>query len=84
MSTQTLSDKALSILAFAAFHSLASGEAIGEIVVDDGAGHTADPDGLAELTTRQLLTVQGTRARLTETGSNALRTVLTAIRASQQ
>ena len=84
MSEQKLSDKALSILAFAAYHSLASGEAVGEIVIDDGNGHKADPDGLAEIQATGLIEPDGSRGRLTAAGRGALDVVLEALRASQR
>ena len=84
MSNQKLSDKALSILAFAAYHSLASGEAVGEIVVYDGHGHKADPQGLDELKSERLLEVDGARGRLTEAGRDELDLVIEAIRGSRR
>jgi hypothetical protein len=83
MSDQKLSDKAISILTFAAYHSLASGESVGEVVIDDGHGHKADADGLAELQAEGLITIVGSRARLTDEGADELQIVLEAIRASQ-
>lgn len=80
MSEQKLSDKALSILAFAAYHSLVSGEAVGEVVIDDGKGHTADSNGLAELETEGLIRVEGSRGRFTEAGVDELGIVLEALR----
>ena len=84
MSEQKLSDKALSILAFAAYHSLESGEVVGEVVVDDGKGHLADQAGLAELESEGLIEVNGTRARFTEDGANELGNVIEALRDSQR
>ncbi|BDA86710.1 hypothetical protein Sa4125_42520 [Aureimonas sp. SA4125] len=83
MSGQHLSDKAISILVLAAYHSLSSGETVGQIVLDDGHGHTADADGLGELHAEGLLEVNGTRGRLTEAGSEELQIIIDAIRASQ-
>lgn len=83
MSKQHLSDKAISILVFAAYHSLSSGEMVGEIVLDDGQGHKADAEGLAELEAEGLIEVHGARGRLTEAGSEELQIVIDAIRASQ-
>jgi hypothetical protein len=83
MSNQRLSDKAISILVFAAYHSLASGDTVGEIVLDDGHGHKADSDGLAELQEEGLIEVLGSRGRFTEAGSEELQIVIDAIRASQ-
>jgi hypothetical protein len=49
MSDQEPSDQALPIPAFPTFHSLESGEFVGDVVVDDGTRHAADPAGLSEL-----------------------------------
>lgn len=75
-----LSDKARSILAFAAYHSLTSGEAVREVVLDDGKGHKADHEGVAELSAAGLLEEDGARGRLTQAGQAALEKVLSAIR----
>lgn len=71
-----LSDKARSILAFAAYHSLTSGE----VVLDDGKGHKADHDGVEELSAAGLIEADGSRGRLTEAGNEKLGKVLEAIR----
>ncbi|MFD2236168.1 hypothetical protein [Aureimonas populi] len=78
----TLTDKALSILAFAAYHALASGEKVRDVTLADGAGHRADPQGVDELKDAGLLTVEGDRGRLTEEGEATLDRVLGAIRAT--
>lgn len=44
-----LSDGALAVFAFAAYHQLASGDVVASVVVNDGAGHHADPAALQEL-----------------------------------
>lgn len=82
MSKHNLGDKALSILAFAAYHSLESGEVVGEIVVDDGNGHTANQEGLTELESEGLVEVNGARARFTEDGAKELGSVIEALKAS--
>lgn len=79
--TQEFGDKALSILAFAAYHSLTSGKPVTEVVLDDGQGHRADPDGVRELQAAGLLEPQGERARLTGAGEAALGRLIAAIRA---
>ncbi|MCO6048297.1 hypothetical protein NGM99_00640 [Mesorhizobium sp. RP14(2022)] len=74
------SDKGLSILAFAAYHSLTSGSTVSEVVLDDGEGHRADPDGVKELEDAGLLQADGARGRLSSEGEAALGKVLDAIR----
>jgi chromosome segregation and condensation protein ScpB len=44
-----LSDKALAVFAFAAYHQLESGEPVTGVVRRDGAGHKADEEALDEL-----------------------------------
>ena len=56
-----LSDKALAVFAFAAYHQLESGDAITSVVARDGAGHRADPDAIAELQARELGELNGER-----------------------
>lgn len=80
MSQGNLSDKALSILAFAAYHSLVSGEEVKEVVLDDGQGHHADSEGVKEMEAAGFLTPDGPRGALTDKGSEALGRVMNAIR----
>lgn len=75
-----LSDKGLSILVFAAYHTLVSGEQVREVVLDDGKGHRADPEGLAELEAAGLLRPSGARGALTPAGEQALRSLLETVR----
>lgn len=44
-----LSDKALAIFAFAAYHQLGSGDTITSVVANDLSGHHADPEALSEI-----------------------------------
>ncbi|MEA1834645.1 hypothetical protein U8607_21360 [Methylobacterium durans] len=78
--TQGLSDKALSIFTFAAYHRFLSGERVAAVVRRDGHGHEADPDGVAELEQRGLLTASETRLSLGEEAEAFVETVVDAIR----
>lgn len=49
-----MSDKALSVFAFAAYHQLESGDAVTSVIADDGAGHRANPEAVTELEAREL------------------------------
>lgn len=80
MSQTTLSDKALSIFTFAAYHSLVSGEQVTRVVLEDGSGHKADSEGVAELETGGYLTPEGDRGAFTDKGSAVLGRVLDALR----
>jgi len=80
MSQATLSDKALSILTFAAYHSLVSGETVTRVVLDDGKGHKADSQGVEEMEQAGFIEPEGERGTLTEKGTEALGKVIDAIR----
>lgn len=80
MPSQTLSDKGLSILTFAAYHELSSGEHVSEVTLRDGAGHAADPQGVAEVEALGLAKVDGQKAILTESGKEVLAQLLQQIR----
>jgi hypothetical protein len=75
-----LTDKGLSVLVFAAYHTLTSGEVVRKVVLDDGKGHQADADGVQEMIDAGLLEEQGERGRLTDKGEQALAELLELIR----
>lgn len=74
------SDKALSIFAFALYHELASGEAVTGVVLDDGAGHAADPEGVEELRASGLADVSENRIVFTPEGAKVLARMSGAVR----
>ncbi|MCJ2012603.1 hypothetical protein [Methylobacterium sp. J-076] len=75
-----LSDHALSILAFAAYHRLVSGERVTSVVRKDGAGHEADPKGVEELTGRGLATADEAAITLGDEAQEAVETLVAALR----
>ncbi len=75
-----LSDHALSILAFAAYHRLVSGERVTSVIRKDGAGHEADPKGVEELTGRGLAEVGETEITLGNEAQEAVETLVAALR----
>lgn len=75
-----LSDKGLSIFAFAAYHALNSGEHVAEVILRDHAGHAADPQGVREVQDLGLAKVDGDMAVLTDAGKRFLDQVLQQIR----
>lgn len=77
----SLSDHALSVFAFAAYHQLESGDSVSEVILDDGQGHKASADGVAELERAGLLKVDGTRGKFTDEGATKLRAIVEAIKA---
>jgi hypothetical protein len=78
--TQGLSDKALSIFAFAAYHRLLSGERVSWVIRKDGHGHEADPGGVAELEARGLATANETEISFEDAAAHFVDTVVEAIR----
>ena len=76
----TLSDKAIAVFAFAAYHELSSGETVVDVVLKDGAGHAADPSAIQELEAAGLATAEKERAVFTESGKSQLQAVIAAIR----
>ena len=84
MATQTLSDKGLSIITFAAYHQLASGENVVEVIIHDKAGHSANADGVKEVETLGLATIEGDKAVLTDSGRTLLEQVLQQIRGTSK
>ena len=75
-----LSDKALSIFTFAAYHRLLSGERVSSVIRKDGAGHEADPEGVSELEGRGLVSASGTDIAFNEAAQDFVETLLTALR----
>ncbi|SFV28015.1 hypothetical protein SAMN05216456_0415 [Devosia crocina] len=75
-----LSDKALAVFAFAAYHQLESGDAITSVVSEDGAGHRADPEALAELTEKELGAESGGRFVFNPAGQLMLSQIIDRIR----
>ena len=82
MPTEPLSDKAVAVFAFAAYHQLSSGEAVTDVVLQDGAGHAADPQAIAELEQRDLARSDGERATFTDDGRAQLGKIIDAMRSA--
>ena len=66
--TSDLSDKAVAVFAFAAYHQLGSGQPVKSVVRSDGKGHSADEEAVAELVERALATADGNSIAFTESG----------------
>lgn len=80
MPSNGLSDKAIAVFAFAAYHQLSSGETVADVVLHDGAGHSADPDAVAELERRDLARSENDRAVFTDLGKATLGKMIEALR----
>jgi len=77
-----LSDKALAIFTFAAFHQLESGDAITSVIANDAAGHRADPEAVAELEAKGLGELSGERFVFNVAGQLMLSQIIDRIRGS--
>lgn len=77
-----LSDKALAVFAFAAYHQLESGDSITSVVAEDGAGHRADPEAIAELQERELGALEDERFVFSVAGQLMLSQIIDRIRGS--
>lgn len=75
-----LSDKALAIFAFAAYHQLGSGDTITSVVAKDLSGHHADPEALSEIEEKELGELNGDRFVFNVAGQLILSQVVDRIR----
>ena len=78
-----LSDEALAVFAFAAYHQLSSGQIVRSIVQRDGAGHKASEGAVSELQGRGLIEADGRDIAFTPQGEEALQAVVSALRGRQ-
>ena len=78
--TDGLSDKALSVFVFAAYHELVSGQKVTSVIRCDHAGHVADSDGAAELESCGFITQNGDFLHFSAEGERFLEALLVAIR----
>jgi len=79
-SSKTLSDEAIAVFAFAAYHQLESGKQVSRVVIEDGAGHQADGKAVAELKDHGLADTENNRIVFTSEGEAVLSRVIGAIR----
>ncbi len=63
-----ISDKGLAVFAFALYHQLETGTRVSKVIADDGAGHRADPEAVAELESLGLVHREGDRLSFTQQG----------------
>ena len=80
MPSITLSDKAIAVFAFAAYHQLSSGETVVDVVLHDGAGHAADPRAIEELERNDFARTDNDRAVFTDRGKAILDKMIEALR----
>ncbi len=75
-----LSDEALAVFAFAAYHELSSGQRVSSVVQKDDAGHRASDAAVDELDGRGLVRADGRAIVFTPAGEEALQGIVAAIR----
>jgi hypothetical protein len=75
-----LSDEALAVFAFAAYHELSSGQRVHSVVRKDGVGHKASDAAVDELDGRGLIKADGHEIVFTPAGEEALQGIVAAIR----
>ena len=75
-----LSDEALAVFAFAAYHQLTSGQIVRRIVQRGGAGHSASDKAVSELRDRGLIEADGQDISFTPKGEEALQAMIAALR----
>jgi chromosome segregation and condensation protein ScpB len=75
-----LSDEALAVFAFAAYHQLSSGQMVRSVVQRDGAGHRANDNAVTELQQRGLIQADGQEISFTPQGEEALQAIISSIR----
>ena len=75
-----LSDEALAVLAFAAYHQLSSGQMVRSIVQRDGAGHEASDTAVSELQGRGLIEADEQDITFTPQGEEALQAMIAGLR----
>jgi hypothetical protein len=75
-----LSDKALSVFAFAAYHQLESGQKVTKVIRRDGSGHQADPEAVQELESRGLVTATADEISLEPEAERVLERIVEGMR----
>jgi hypothetical protein len=75
-----LSDEALAVFAFAAYHQLSSGQMVKSVVQRDGVGHKASDTAVSELKGRGLIEADGDEIRFTGDGEQALQAFVAGLR----
>jgi chromosome segregation and condensation protein ScpB len=76
----SLSDKALAVFAFAAYHQLESGQPVTSVIRSDGAGHKADEEAVSELVGQQLIASDGNDLVFSQQGLNILARIIEGLR----
>lgn len=81
-STSDLSDKALAVFAFAAYHQLESGQPVTKVIRQDGKGHKADDEAVSELESGGFAKSEGNDISFSEAGLKVLAASIDGLKAS--
>ena len=76
----SLSDKALAVFAFAAYHQLESGQPVTSVIRSDRAGHKADEEAVSDLVERKLIASDGNDLVFSQEGLNTLARIIDGLR----
>lgn len=76
----SLSDKALAVFAFAAYHQLESGQPVTSVIRSDRAGHKADDEAVSGLVERKLIAADGNDLVFSPEGLNTLSRIIEGLR----
>ena len=80
--TQDLSDKAIAVFAFAAYHQLTSGQPVTSVIREDKNGHKADDAAIDELTGKDLVEITGNDITFSESGLRVLSTAIDGLKSA--
>ena len=80
--TTDLSDKAVAVFAFAAYHQLTSGQPVKSVVREDGKGHKADDEAVQELEERKLASVSGSEIAFSDDGLKVLASAIEGLKSA--
>ena len=77
-----LSDKAVAVFAFAAYHQLESGQPVKKVIREDGNGHKADEEAVGELERLNLAKAEGNDITFSESGLATLAKAIEGLRSA--
>ena len=80
--TSSLSDRALAVFAFAAYHELESGQPVKKVIRQDGKGHQADEEAVKELEAGGFVSVDGNDIAFSESGLTVLKSSIDGLKSS--
>jgi chromosome segregation and condensation protein ScpB len=79
-----LSDKAIAVFAFAAYHQLESGQPVTKVIRDDEKGHKADDEAVRELEGLGLAKAEGNDITFSQNGLATLAKAVESLRSVAQ